>query len=363
VASRRYRTTRPLDLQVACVLDQLGVGSLASHTTTALITLYVTGLVLLDARPTQTRLARLLPGRCHDALNRLLRVQPWSTRALVGLLIGWIRRLGTPGSAYLDDVVVEKAFASGCGGPGGPTRSPRNARSTACTWWCCCGAARMAVSGSQSRSGGGGPSAAAPRTPTRPSCSWPRGCSPSCSPPPALRLPGRRHPLHRRVAHPPGRPAAHHLGRAAAAAHHRRLARPPPAGGRPGRPPAPGLAPTGWAARRRGHGLCPQVRPAAVGGDQKPSRQLPVPSHQRPDGRPFPGSGPQAKPLERGDYLPRQEAVRRLGACQCFTDAAMVRHVALVLLGFVVLQHLRTDPTESIAGVKERWQLNASWEL
>jgi Transposase DDE domain len=52
-----------------------------------------------------------------------------------------------------------------------------------------------------------------------------------------------------------------------------------------------------------------------------------------------------------------------LGACQCFTDAAMVRHVALGLLGFVVLQRLRTDPTESIAGVKERWQLNASWEL
>lgn len=46
-----------------------------------------------------------------------------------------------------------------------------------------------------------------------------------------------------------------------------------------------------------------------------------------------------------------------LGACQCFTDAAMVRHVALVLVGFVVLQCLRTDPTESIAAVKERWQL------
>jgi len=35
----------------------------------------------------------------------------------------------------------------------------------------------------------------------------------------------------------------------------------------------------------------------------------------------------------------------------------MVRHVALVLVGFVVLQRLRTDPAESIAGVKERWQL------
>jgi hypothetical protein len=48
-----------------------------------LIALYMTGLILLDGRPTQTRLARFLPGRRHDALNRLLRVQPWSTRALL----------------------------------------------------------------------------------------------------------------------------------------------------------------------------------------------------------------------------------------------------------------------------------------
>ena len=35
----------------------------------------------------------------------------------------------------------------------------------------------------------------------------------------------------------------------------------------------------------------------------------------------------------------------------------MVRHVALVLVGFVVLQQLRLDPDESVAAVKERWQL------
>jgi hypothetical protein len=35
----------------------------------------------------------------------------------------------------------------------------------------------------------------------------------------------------------------------------------------------------------------------------------------------------------------------------------MVRRVALVLVGFVVLQQLRLDPSESIAAVKERWQL------
>ena len=46
-----------------------------------------------------------------------------------------------------------------------------------------------------------------------------------------------------------------------------------------------------------------------------------------------------------------------LGACQCWTDQAMVRHVALVLLTFMVLQQLRLDPSEGLAAVKERWQL------
>jgi hypothetical protein len=46
-----------------------------------------------------------------------------------------------------------------------------------------------------------------------------------------------------------------------------------------------------------------------------------------------------------------------LGACQCWSDAAMVRHVALVLVSFVVLQQLRVDRAESLAAVKERCQL------
>jgi hypothetical protein len=35
----------------------------------------------------------------------------------------------------------------------------------------------------------------------------------------------------------------------------------------------------------------------------------------------------------------------------------MVRHVALVLVSVVVLQQLRVDRAESLAAVKERWQL------
>jgi hypothetical protein len=56
-------------------------------------------------------LKRLLPGRCHDALNRLLRVTPLSTRSLMGLLVAWIRQSGMPRCRCLEDVVVEQAFA------------------------------------------------------------------------------------------------------------------------------------------------------------------------------------------------------------------------------------------------------------
>ncbi len=46
-----------------------------------------------------------------------------------------------------------------------------------------------------------------------------------------------------------------------------------------------------------------------------------------------------------------------LEACQCRVDQAMVRHVGLVLLTFVVLQMMRWSADESVGMVKERWQL------
>ena len=113
MASRLYSTTRPLYVQVVRLLAQLGVGAIGSPTTAALVALYVAGLILLDARPTQTRVARVLPGRCHDALNRLLRVTPLSRRALMGGLLRLARqlsqRLGTPGYLCVDDVVIGRA--------------------------------------------------------------------------------------------------------------------------------------------------------------------------------------------------------------------------------------------------------------
>src|SRR5205085_11846197 len=67
--------SRPLYLAVEQVLWQLQVPLVGSPTLAALIALSVTGLILLSARPTQTRLARHLPGRAHDALNRSLRTR------------------------------------------------------------------------------------------------------------------------------------------------------------------------------------------------------------------------------------------------------------------------------------------------
>lgn len=110
MASRLYCSTRRLYAQVASHLHHLGFATLGSPTTVALIALYVAGLILLDVHQTQTRVTYVLPARCHDALNRLLRLTPLSTRALMGRLIAWAQRLGA-GYLSLDDVIVEKAFA------------------------------------------------------------------------------------------------------------------------------------------------------------------------------------------------------------------------------------------------------------
>src|SRR3712207_5147588 len=111
MTSRLYRTTRPLAAQIALMLGRLGISGVGSPTTLALIALYVAGLILLDGRQTQTRVALFLPGRCHDAINRLLRVMPLSTRVLMGALVAWVKRHGEDGYLCLDDCVVEKAFA------------------------------------------------------------------------------------------------------------------------------------------------------------------------------------------------------------------------------------------------------------
>jgi hypothetical protein len=82
----------------------------------------------------KTRVALFLPGRAHDALNRLLRVMPLSTRALMGLLGVFRKERHKDGYLAEDDVVIEKAFARKLSWAFyGPTPSPRSARSTGCT--------------------------------------------------------------------------------------------------------------------------------------------------------------------------------------------------------------------------------------
>src|SRR3954452_943896 len=85
MAFRLYRTTRRLYGQITTALRQLYVASAVEGNPTrfGLVVLCVTGLVLLDARPSQTRISQVLPARAHDALNRLLRTVPLLTRALL----------------------------------------------------------------------------------------------------------------------------------------------------------------------------------------------------------------------------------------------------------------------------------------
>ena len=58
------------------------LSAVGGHATVfALLAVYLTGLLLLDARPSQTPISQGLPTREHDALNRRRRTVPLSPRA------------------------------------------------------------------------------------------------------------------------------------------------------------------------------------------------------------------------------------------------------------------------------------------
>jgi hypothetical protein len=357
VASRLYRTTRPLYLQVVGVLDRLGIGAAGSPTTALLIALYLTGLVLLDARPTQTRLTRFLPGRCHDARNRLLRSMPLSTRTLMALLIGWIRRLETAGYVCLDDVVVETAFAKRLPWAGW-TYSFANKRKVSgmhvvVLLWCSTdGTWRIPVAFRLWR----------PK----------RTCAPATyqtklqlaarmlTEVVAARLPfqylvmdthytaGWFTRLARRLhlawvgTLAPRTTVVWHGRRqqVAALAGRLRLRWRPRLGLRAAavRVYAPTHGMIRLVVTRNRHGNYDYL----VTGDATADLATVVLRKQ------------SRWPVETIFRDTKQYA--GLGACQCWSDAAMVRHIALVLLAFAVLQRLRRHPTESVAAVKERWQ-------
>lgn len=111
MAFRLYPNTRYVYLQVAKVLQALGATALGGPLLFELFCLYITGLILLDTRQNCTRMTDFLPGRCHDALNRLLRVIPLSTRVVMDLLIALAQSYGLTGYLCVDDVVVEKRFS------------------------------------------------------------------------------------------------------------------------------------------------------------------------------------------------------------------------------------------------------------
>ncbi|MBV9282169.1 MAG: transposase [Chloroflexi bacterium] len=358
MASRLYSTTRPLYTQVARCLRQLGLASLGSPTVVALIGLYVTGLILLDVRQTQTRVARFLPGRCHDALNRLLRTMPLSTRALMGLLIRWVHQHGDAAYLCLDDVVVEKAFAKKLPWAAwtysfAPKRKVYGLHIVVLLWCGHEGTFRIPVAFRLWR----------PK----------RSCSKAAY---RTKLQLAEAMLRDLLA---ARLAFDYL---VFDTHYT----------------------AGWFTRRLGRfgvtwvGTLPPRTVVVYRGKRSPvstlAETLPLKWRSHLGLRATalqvyaPSYGTLRLVVTRSrhgnfEYLVSNDLaadlttmVRRkrarwsiapifhdskqyagLGACQCRADQAMVRHVALVLLTFVILQLLRRDVTEPVAAVKERWQL------
>jgi len=109
---RLYPSTRPLYQRVMHVLGDLNMGAICTPTQLALVGWYIAGLILLDVDQTNTRITQYLPARCHDALNRLLRVMPFSSRALLYCCAQWVQRQGVLGYLSLDDVIVPKPFSA-----------------------------------------------------------------------------------------------------------------------------------------------------------------------------------------------------------------------------------------------------------
>ena len=111
MVSRLYPSTRSLWEQIKGIMRELEIDRGRPRRMVDLMALYVAGLILLEKGQTAVRIATILPARAHDALNRLLRVLPWSPQRLILGLIRWVQCRGERGYLILDDVVVEKPFA------------------------------------------------------------------------------------------------------------------------------------------------------------------------------------------------------------------------------------------------------------
>jgi hypothetical protein len=364
MASRLYRTTRRLYDQVTRALRTLHVPAAAGDNPTlfGLVALYVTGLVLLDARPSQTRISRVLPAREHDALNRLLRTAPLSTRALMRSLLvlvaGLSRVLGTRGYLVVDDVVLEKRFAKrrpwaawtysfalkrtvyGChivllswtSDPTGRWRIPvafrlwRPKRSCAPGRYqkktdlvvamlrelLAAGCPAAYLVGDTAYTGG-----QVTKTAGRLGLTWVGTLSPRTT----VVYRGQRQAVRDLAGHLKlkWRP---HLGVRAVAL----------------RVYAPALGQVRLVVLKNEHGNFEYLVTNALATDLTTLVQ-------------------RKRSRWRIETIFRDtKQLAGLAACQCWVDQALVRHVALVFLTFVVLQMLRRDSQETVGAVKARWQ-------
>jgi len=358
MASRLYRTTRLLFRSVEHALRRLRVNDLGTPTLAVLIAWAVTGLILLDARPTQTRVARVLPGRCHDALNRLLRVMPWSTRVLSALLLAFAKRLGRDGYLVLDEVIVEKAFAK---------RLPWAARiysfaKKRTVWgfqivvlvWCSCdGQWRIPVGFRLWRPKR---SCRADRSRTKLELAMELMTAVVLAKLPVTYLVGDTHYTAGWFTKRLGRmgvtwhgtldPKTHVVWRGV-------------------KQPVRDLAATLKLSWRQQLGL--RATAVTVYAPKYGQLRLVV-TRNRHGNYEYLVSNALTSDLTSTVQGKRSrwsvETVFRdskqfagLEGCQCWADQAMVRHIGLVLLTFVVLQLLRTTPHESVGAVKQRWQL------
>ena len=358
MASRLYRTTRQLFLAVEAALVRLHLNTLGTPTLAALIALAVTGLILLDARPTQTRVARVLPGRCHDALNRLLREMPFSTRALSSLLSAFAKRLSRDGYLVLDDVIVEKAFAKRLPWAGkiysfAKKRKLWGIHIVVLVWCSCDGAWRIPIGFRLWR----------PK----------RSCRPARY---RTKLQLATELVTRAVA--VGVSVRYVVGDThySAGWFSQRLARL----GLTWHGPLDPKTNVVWRGRKQAvRELALQLRlkwRQQVGVRAKALRvyapkyghlRLVVTKNRHGNYEYLVSNDLKAdltSMVQRKRSRWSVETVFRdskqftgLEACQCWVDQAMVRHVGLVLLTFVVLQLLRTTPDESVGAVKERWQV------
>lgn len=356
MASRLYPTTRQLFRRIVQSLSLLGLSSAVGPTAFALISLYVTGLILLDRRQTPWRMQEWLPARRHDALNRLLRLMPLSTRALMRRLALWTKGCGLVGYLCLDDVVVEKAFSRLCAWTGWTysfalKRKVYGFHAVVLSW--CAGPFRIPLAFRLWR----------PRT----------ACSPK-----SYRTKLQLAQAMIREVLPFGLPIAyivfdtHYTAgwftKFVARCGLRWVGTLNPktvAYYRGRRWPVGQLA--AWLHLRWRKQLLRRARALTVYAPKYGTLQLVVTRNRHGNEECIVSNDLQADLTTtawRKDSRWSIETVFRdtkqfagLAACQCRVEQALVRHMAFVLLTFVVLQMLRRDPEETLGAVKERLQL------